>query len=181
MADTGSGYVSTLERDNAKLRSIQSFLGITNPGGTEEYQEKLEGSCQWIEQRQDFQDWINPPTELIIDKDQSPSIYWVTANPGAGKTVLAAHTVSQFQEYRMPPSACILQFGKKTSQSLAGALRSLAYDMAKSNSIVRDLLVKLQNEGLTMDHDDSRAIWSKVFRAGIFQVRWPLLLSRCAW
>ncbi|KAB5572683.1 NACHT and WD domain protein [Coniochaeta sp. 2T2.1] len=159
-------YTSTLEKDNAKLRAIQSFLGITHAGGTDEHQEKLEGSCQWIEQRPDFQQWITPPTEL----KQSPSIYWVTANPGAGKTVLAAHIVSQFQEYRLPHASFFFQFGKKTTQSLAAALRSIAYDMAKSNTAVRDLLFKLQEDGMTMDHDDARAIWAKVFRAGIFQI-----------
>jgi hypothetical protein len=152
------------------LRTIQSFLGISSV--PDEYHEKVEGSCQWIDDRDDFREWKDAPDELETSQDTSysPSLYWITANPGAGKSVLASHVVSELQEFRLQAAFYYFHVGNKASQSLAYFLRSLAYQMAASNTAVGDAVVKLYNDGITFDQDDARAIWSKVFRAGILQV-----------
>lgn len=77
---------------------------------------------------------------------------------------------SQLRELHIPHTACYFHYGNKTTQSLAVLLRPIAYDMAKSNAAVREHLGRLSNDSSTFDLDDVRAIWSIVFRAGIFQV-----------
>lgn len=99
-----------------------------------------------------------------------PSLYWVTANPGAGKTVLVTYIESQFKELGPHPATYYFTFGEKESQSPAGLLRSLAYQMAQSNAAVRETLVKLHDEAPALDLDNPRAIWSGIFRSGILQV-----------
>lgn len=81
-----------------------------------------------------------------------------------------AHIESQLEEFGLQHGAYYFNFGKKESHSLAGLLRSLAYQMARSNAAVRETLMKLHDEASTLDLDDPRAIWSKIFRTGIFQV-----------
>lgn len=141
----------------------------------EEYHEKLEGSCEWLDERNDYREWRDAIDELDARKDTSfsPSLYWVNANPGAGKTVLASSVVSQLEELRLQHASYYFHAGKKASQSLSYFLRTIAYQMAVSNANVRDALVKLCNDGATFDKDDARALWSKVFRAGILKVRSP--------
>jgi hypothetical protein len=46
----------------------------------------------------------------------------------------------------------------------------MAYQMAVSNAAIREKLTKLVQDGSSLDGDDSRIIWNKVFRKGIFQV-----------
>jgi hypothetical protein len=147
-----------------QLRLLQTFLGVR--GTPELVDTGCQGSCRWIEEREDFQSWRKPNGPH--DSDPRPSYYVVTANPGAGKTVLAAHVVSQLRQLNLE---CAFHFfGVHGSQSLGALLRSLAYQMATTTSAARDVLVELYNKGSTFDTDDARMIWNKLFTTGIFQV-----------
>jgi hypothetical protein len=139
----------------------------------DEHHDKLDGSCQWIEEREDFQNWRDAFSKVDTNDTNHhvPSIYWVTANPGAGKTVLAAHIISQLEEFGLEHAFHHFHVGKKASQSLAGFMRSMAFQMAVTNAAVRDVLAKLFTDCSTLDEDDAHAVWSRVFRSGILQVR----------
>lgn len=165
-----SVVLSHEESSKLQLRKLRAFLGISTV--SDEYHEKLEGSCQWLDERDDFREWRDTQDDLDTSHNTSynPSVYWVNANPGAGKTVLASHVVSQLGEFHLQRTFYHFHVGRKASQSLAYFLRSVAYQMAASNAAVCDEVVKLYNEGSTFDLDDSRAIWSKIFRAGILKV-----------
>jgi hypothetical protein len=153
-----------------QLQSVQKFLGISDL--PEEQHDNLEGSCQWIDERQDFRDWRDATYQLDMTKETqySPSIYWVNASPGAGKTVLAAYVSSQLKEFHLQHAVFYFHSGKKASQLLPSFFRSIAFQMARSTAAVRDAMAKLHQDGVTYDLDDARAVWSKVFRAGILQV-----------
>ncbi|KAI8954362.1 NACHT and WD domain protein [Xylaria longipes] len=157
------------ETAKAQLRKLQTFLGVLGP--PDENHEKLEGSCQWIDDRDDFREWRDAEIDINPSKNcqYTPTIYWVNANPGAGKTVLAAHVVSQLAEFRRPHAFYHFHVGKKALQSLAGCLRSIAFQMASLNSAIRATLANLNDEGTIFDLDDARAIWLKVFKTGILQ------------
>lgn len=163
-------FVSHEENSKVQMRAIRNFLGILSL--PDEHHEKLQGSCDWIDEREDYREWRDACNELEARQGEShyPSIYWVTARPGAGKSILAEHIVSQLDEFHLQLAFYYFHAGKKESQSLAGCLRSIAFQMTASNAALRDTVAKLCNDGSTFDHDDARAIWSKVFRAVILQV-----------
>ncbi|KAH7324593.1 hypothetical protein B0I35DRAFT_164775 [Stachybotrys elegans] len=171
----GSFIEDILEDDMAQneRRSSSDLLAVRSYLGTHDYpenrQDRLKGSCQWIDEREDYKDWRDGTPRCDKSRKYRPSIYWVTANPGAGKTVLVTHVESQLEEFGLENSAYYFNFGKKESRSLAGLLRSIAYQMARSNAAVRETLMKFHDEASTLDLDDARAIWSKIFRTGIFQ------------
>jgi hypothetical protein len=157
------------------MKILQSFLGVSDH--PDEHYPKAEGSCQWIDSRDDFQDWRDPPE---IDHDENavrlknPSIFWVHANPGSGKTFLAAHIVDELALFKLECAYYFFHVGNKASRSLGDFLRSIAYQMAMSNMSVREKLVELWQEGSTFDKDDAATIWTKLFKRGIFQVSNPL-------
>ena len=101
---------------------------------------------------------------------KTPSIYWVSANPGTGKTFLAAHVVDELGQYQLERAYYFFHVGNKASQSLSNFLRSIAYQMAISNAFIRDKLFELCREGSTFDKDDAATVWTKIFKKGIFQV-----------
>jgi hypothetical protein len=150
------------------MRDIQELLGILYV--SEEHHDKLEGSCQWIEQREDFQTWIRAESRDTSARTFRPSIFWVQASPGAGKTVLAAHVVSKLRHFRLAHASYFFHFGERSAHSLAGLLQSLALQMASINAEIREKLVELYTIGALYDRDDARAIWTKIFIGGIFQV-----------
>ncbi|MBE3043902.1 hypothetical protein IMZ48_15275 [Candidatus Bathyarchaeota archaeon] len=150
--------------DKAQLAILQSYLGMKEK--TEDNHHRVEGSCQWIENREDFQHWIS-------DRDTNPSFYVMTAQPGAGKTVLAAHVVSRLKERNLSCAYHFIQSGNDQEQSLAGILRSIAYQMASTTAVFRNALLRLHEDGSTFAMDDARTIWVKIFKKGLFQVSRP--------
>ena len=160
------------ERSKSELRKLQAFLGVSNV--PHEYHERLEGSCEWLNEREDFIEWsqtqdANDVDPTTTNNTYKPSVYWVNANPGAGKTILASHVISQLEKSRLQCAFYYFKTGTKASK-LPYFLRSIAYQMAASNSIICGELMKLYDEGTTFDIDDARAIWSKIFRASILKV-----------
>ncbi len=166
-----------MQESRERMKILQSYLGVTDH--LDEQYARVQGSCQWIDGRDDFQDWRDPAGELLRHDlptpDKNPSIFWVAANPGTGKTYLAAHVIDELGQFQLECSHYFFHVGDKASRSLGNFLRSIAFQMAVSNAFVREKLVDLYNEGFTFDKDDSATIWTKVFKRGIFQVGGALI------
>jgi hypothetical protein len=152
------------------MRTLKAYLSISDV--SEEHFTKADGSCQWIDAREDYQDWRDPPDALnrLEAESRGLSIFWVYGNPGIGKTYLASHVVSELQSFQLECAYYYFHVGNQTSRSLAGFLRSMAYQMALSNAAIREIIMNLWKEGSTFDIDDARTIWNKIFKKGIFQV-----------
>lgn len=162
-----------MEDSKEKMRMLKSLLAISDR--PDEQHQKVDGSCQWIDHRDDFQDWRDNTNDVVPTMGSepvghNPLIIWVHANPGTGKTVLAAHVIAELQEFQVECAYYYFHVGNKTSRSLGDLLRSIAYQMAMSNAGIREKLAELWQEGLAFDLDDDRTIWNKVFKRGIFQV-----------
>ncbi|KAI0406840.1 NACHT and WD domain protein [Xylaria palmicola] len=157
------------ETPKAQLQLLQNFLRITGP--PDECHDRLGGSCQWINERDDFKEWRDSHDGWDdCQKPQSaPSIYCVLANPGAGKTTLAAHVASHLVQFQLPRAFYHFHVGKKSQESLSGCLRSIALQMAIANSAIRTGLSGLIEERVDVDPDDAQAVWQRVFRAVVFQ------------
>ncbi|KAI1391831.1 NACHT and WD domain protein [Hypoxylon trugodes] len=173
-----SSAVEDLLKDasnNAMIKSkeqtkiLKSYLGISDRPDVQF--SAVNGTCQWIHARQDFQDWRDLIAELSEDEGElrKPSIFWVHANPGMGKTYLAAHVVSKLQNFQFECAYYHFHVGSKSSRSLAEFLRSMAYQMASSNASIRQKLISMQDEGLSFDPEDVHSIWTKLFKRGVFQ------------
>lgn len=157
-----------------QLKVLKSRLAVSDR--PDEHYQKVDGSCQWLDERDDFQEWrdgLNDPLgeQAFEAQDKNPSIIWVHANPGTGKTVLAAHVISQLQEFQVECAFYYFHIGNKTARTLADLLRSIAYQMAMSNAVFRHKLANLCREGATFDLDDDLTIWTKLFRKCILQAQ----------
>lgn len=158
-----------MQHSHEQMRVLQPFLDI--PDHPNEHYPRVEGSCRWLDARDDFRDWRDSAGELThAASENKPSIFWVTANPGTGKTYLAAHVVDGLVRFQLECSYYFFHIGNSSSRSLGNILRSIAYQMALSNTFVREKLVGLSEEGSTFDKDNAATIWTKVFKRGIFQV-----------
>lgn len=159
-----------------QMLALQSYLGVPEFSG--EHHSKVNGSCQWIEAREDFQDWRDCSTEYLPDAESTTeshnlAIFWLHASLGTGKTVLASHVVSQLRDFQLECAYYYFESGNKFSASLGSFLRSIAYQMAMTNSAIRSQLCKLHKEDSTYNMEDSQAIWAKIYKKGIFQVSLP--------
>ena len=160
---------------------LKSFLAIADR--PDEQHQKVDGSCRWIDDRDDFQDWRDNTKDVLPTKGTEPAcknpfIIWVHANPGTGKTFLAAHVIAELQRFKAECAYYYFHIGAKTSRSLGDFLRSIAYQMAMSNAGICEKLAQLWQEESILDLDDDRTIWNKIFKRGIFQVSQSFLSRR---
>lgn len=156
------------------MRVLKSYLGIRDR--LDDQFSVVDGSCQWIDERNDFQVWKDTTTAGLIETHteeedyRNPAVFWVYANPGTGKTFLATYVGAVLRQFQSNCASYFFHYGKKTSLSLGDLLGSLAYQLAATNAIIRETLVAIHDEGSTFDMDDARTIWTIVFKQGIFQV-----------
>ena len=179
----GYGSEGTQDKKIEQMQAIGTLLNVSEaPKSDLDAQEALRAisSCEWIERKDDFLHWLHdygddvspPARRLSRNSRPSPAarkvksnchVYWLSAKPGAGKSVCAAHVIVSLQEKGHDCCYFFFQHGVK-GQSLLGAMfRSIAFQMAELHPEIRDLLHKMNAQGVTFDKDDGVAVWRQAF------------------
>lgn len=156
---------SRTEMQREQKQRLQSFLGVQQTPEDQylHYSDlKVRDSCDWLLEKQSFQDWRDIG---------SSNIYWLSANPASGKSVMAAHVVDHLEEANLTCSYFFFTQESKVDSKLSYFLRSIAYQMALSNVYIRDALLAMIDDGPHLAKADFRAVWRKVFVGGIFRTR----------
>ena len=146
-----------------------NILGI--PERTDEDLEVLterimQGSCQWLLQRQSFQDWIS-------DAPNKSGLLWLTGNPGAGKSVLASYIIALLKK-RSFSGSCQFHFflaGHRTKRTLSYLLRNIALQAALVHEDFCTRLLELhENTGIVFEQLKATIIWEKIFEGILFRI-----------
>ncbi|KUI53165.1 Vegetative incompatibility protein HET-E-1 [Cytospora mali] len=164
---------SKMEESKEQMMLLKTFLGI--PNSPDEDYPRAEGTCLWIDDRDDYQEWRDSAGSLFQDdapeSAKNPSVLLVHASPGTGKTFLAAHVKEQLCQLQLECASYFFHVGNNTSHTLENFIRSIAYQMASLNASIREKLLEIYYEQSTFDKDDIWTLWTKVFKKGIFQAR----------
>lgn len=147
---------------------------------------KTAGTCEWIEGRANFQNWLGsgdgllspPPCEPSSEPNtrapdsvrSSSQLYWLTAQPGAGKSVCSAHVITKLVSQGYQCSYFFFQDNVRGKQTLNDMLRSIALQMANYQQAVRTAIHAVKANGVDIDKDSDDAVWRCVFVQGIFKV-----------
>ncbi|KAH8656379.1 hypothetical protein BGZ61DRAFT_523970 [Ilyonectria robusta] len=115
-------------RNNEFKREFPRWLGITSPTAMYDnfVQRRLEGICEWILQRREFQEWEKP--ELAHTK-----ALWIHGPAGYGKTILCAKVI---EHLRFTNSLVAYHFFSSDSESRAdpfAIIRAWTYQMISGN------------------------------------------------
>lgn len=124
---------------------------------------RIPGSCEWFTNKPEFIKWRT----FVPD---TPSLFWLSGNPGAGKSVLASYVIRCLGGYNLECSHFFFKRGTEGISSFSDCLRSFAYQMALNNLEVRKFLLKVQTDGIRLEKLDEKSLWRKLFIDGIFQV-----------
>jgi WD40 repeat protein len=126
---------------------------------------RMPGSCAWIAERHTYQHW----------RDSSdPQIYWITAKPGTGKSVLSGYVIKHLKDFDHSCAFYFFTYDDKSKSNIGLFLRSIAWQMSSTYSEVFDFLLKTCKKDPQLAKADYRTIWRKIFLEGIFK----LALSR---
>ena len=127
---------------------------------------RMSGTCEWFSAKESYLEWVDFTPE-------APSVLWVTGRPAAGKSVLAGYAIGRLQEANVKCSYLLFKYGDKSKSRLSACLRSLAFQMACSDTQVRNSLLEMMRDGLRFDSDNERTIWRRLFLCGIFPTQLP--------
>ncbi|KAL8791063.1 MAG: hypothetical protein Q9213_000270 [Squamulea squamosa] len=126
----------------------------------------MQGSCQWLLQRQAFQEWVS-------DAPSTSGFLWLTGNPGAGKSILASYVIALLKK-RSFSGSCQFHFflaGHQTKRTLPFMLRNVALQAALCHETFCARLIELhENTGILFGQQKATIIWEKIFEGILFRI-----------
>lgn len=148
-----------------EMRLLSHWLGLVEPPEadlTSIADLQIEGSCAWLTSSETFQAWQSGP-------NNQPKCYWLYGDPATGKSTLASHVIKHLQVFNGDCSYFFFKHGSSGKSNIAELLCSLAWQMAASNSDIRQKIVGMEREGLSVDKTDERSIWRMIFVTRVFR------------
>ena len=134
----------------------------------------MDGTCQWITQRNDYVNWIEQPERFA-----APQTFWLIGLPATGKTSLATSVVRHLQFLDEDCQYHFFSSSHQAKRTAAYGLRSIALQLALAHESFRKRLFILHEEtGITFtsQNQNFNTIWDKVFEDIIFKIKFPTTL-----
>ncbi|EEP82371.1 predicted protein [Uncinocarpus reesii 1704] len=168
-------------RDNlkAELKIVAEYLSDTFQQDNELAkitENKTEGSCEWLINRTTFRDWFaisdagdhNRSSEMS-NSLMTPKLFWLSGKPGTGKTIVSGHVAQYIKSKKLGCSVYFFKRGNRTKSSVCHLLRSFAFQMACSDSNIRQLLLRMASDGEDFDSNDPNSIWRALYLSRILR------------
>jgi hypothetical protein len=123
-----------------------------------------QGTCEWILQEKSYLDWKST-------LDLAPQVLWLSGGPAAGKSVLSSFVINSLVEQGACCLYFFIRFGDQRKRSLSFILRSIAYQLARTDPVFLGKVLELADEGIDFETADPRTIWERIFRGIVFSMR----------
>jgi len=123
---------------------------------------RMSGSCEWLIEKKSFQRWL--------DSENSP-IYWVSAKPAAGKSILSGKIIAHLRRTHRHCSFYFFSYGNKGKSNITSFLLSMAWQMARLDRGVLGTVLEIYQKDDQLSKADYRTIWRKLFLEGILKVK----------
>ena len=120
---------------------------------------RVPGTCDWLLKKDVYISWQ--------DGDLSNLVFWLSGNPGFGKSVLSSSIINELQEKKFKCSYFFFKRKNQRKQTAADCLLSLVFQMARADSSIRRKV--LEADLGTLPDFDGNTLWRKVFLGCIFQ------------
>ncbi|MCJ1378547.1 hypothetical protein MMC17_001646 [Xylographa soralifera] len=172
MRNVFSTTVKTLrlrqEASRSDQRRLNSLLSITAPPDDDLIaleDARVNGSCEWLTSKLEFEEWRT-------SWSSAASILWLNGSPTSGKSILASHVIGHLEGHNLECNYFFFKHGTVGKSSISDCLRSIAYQMALNNVEIRKRLLSLEENGMVLENNDEKALWRKLFLAGVFHVNY---------
>ena len=151
------------ETANSNAQSLNVLLEVNDTSEDDLYRMdtvRMPKSCSWICEREAYKTW----REGVQSR-----LYWTSANPGAGKTVLSSYVVSELKNEQRDCCFYFFSHEDKLKSTIAVFLRAMACQMASIHPNVSELLLKACKKDQQLAKMDHRTIWRKLYLEGILK------------
>ncbi|KAI0976688.1 hypothetical protein F4678DRAFT_480197 [Xylaria arbuscula] len=174
-----NALATTIETQRASLKSQQKGLGhaelealgklLSSSGPPEDdltanESRKLSGSCQWLVEKDSFQQWRNALTSKF---------FWLQGRPGAGKTTLASHVINHLRALKLDCCYFFFRYGDEGKGNTCALLRSMAWQMAVIHYEAFTAISEITNSWTEapIDKVDHTAVWRQIYVTALLRIK----------
>jgi len=130
--------------------------------------EATEGTCNWIEKRQKFQDWL--------DDDNDTQMLWIRGPPASGKSYLAKHIINEIApKANQEVAHCFLSDSVPGRGNIEALLRATLHHALRLHpDLIAEHLVPPFNEATKNSDKTDSEIWTR----DLLTPMWPTVVGK---
>ena len=147
-----------------QYRLLDSFLGFSDAPENDFMDAeslRMPGSCEWILNRQNFLEWRD---------SMNSQIYWISAKPATGKTVLSGKIIHHLKDLYRDLAFYFFDYRNKAKTTISSFLLSMAWQMARMHTEVLEIVLVMCQQDDELRKADYRTIWRRLFVEGILRI-----------
>lgn len=147
-------------------RILSDFLQVPDADEAEEDANILDarrqdGSCEWLLTKPTFVQW----------RDAGSQIYWLSAKPATGKSVLAGYIIDHLEDQGLDCSSHFFSHGCNIKSTSSFFLRSMAWQMGLKHPEILSIILDIGAKDPQLCKSDFKTIWRKLFLGGILKAK----------
>ena len=117
-------------------------------------------------------DWIFLNQQYLSWREQAESgLLWLHARPGAGKSVLAAHLIENFEVSGRPFGYFFFKYNNENLSSPQTLLRSICFQLCLKHTAIYESIFKLMESGYDAQKQRIGSLWQQLFKDRILQIK----------
>ena len=117
-------------------------------------------------------DWIFLNQQYLSWREEEESgLLWLHARPGAGKSVLAAHLIENFDVSGRPFGYFFFKYNNENLSSPKGLLRSICFQLCLKHTAIYESIFKLMESGYDVQKQRFGSLWQQLFKDRILKIK----------
>lgn len=159
-----NAIASRREVGREQQRLLDSFLGVSDAPEDDVMDVdalRMRGSCEWLLKRTNCREWPD---------STDTQIYWITAKPATGKTVLGGKIVRHLKGLQQDLIFYFFDYRNKAKATISCLLLSIAWQMALIHPEVSQVVLDIREKDDYMHKSDHRTISRKLSVDSVLRV-----------
>lgn len=153
------------EINNDQRRRLDSCLGVSD-APEDDFMDidnlRIHGSCEWLIAKGTFTEWRD---------SANTQLYWISAKPAMGKTVLTGKVVHHLRHLNRDIAFFFFDYRNRVQTTISAFLLSMAAQMAYMHDDVLQSVLDICERETQLREADYRTIWRKLFVGGILRTK----------
>ena len=160
-----SAIPSKHEVNSEQRRRLDGYLSVSD-ASEDDFMDidalRLQGSCEWLVGKKSFLEWRDAA---------STQLYWISAKPATGKTVLSGKVVHHLRDLDRDIAFFFFDFRNRVHTTISSFLLSMVSQMAHMHTEVLQTMLDICEKDDQLCKADYRTIWRKLLIEGILRVK----------
>lgn len=156
---------SRQELNSERQRLLNNYLGVSD-APEDQFMDidalRMPGSCEWLLNKASFHEWQD---------GMNTQMYWITAKPATGKTVLSGKIIDHLKSLKRDLAFYFFDHRDKPKTTISSFLLSVAWQMTRIHSTVSQTVLDIREKDDQLQKSNHRTIWRKLFVDGILRAK----------